>query len=237
MHGRRALAAAAAAGLLVSLFAPWYRESIAARGLAGLETMTLTRSGWDAFSFTEGLVLVVAVVALALVAAVPGAAGHEDRGRLRLSGAIVAALGAFAFVVVLVRLSSAPGTTRDALVDTIVSLRWGIFLALGSSALLAISGLRLIRAPRSGEERAPDPAPRGDPAAWPTRRPARSGRPATRADRAPRNARSNRPPRAERPDRSPRVERPSRTERARPARGAERPRSEEEPTGWLDLPD
>ena len=38
MHGRRALAAVAAAGLLVSLFAPWYRDSVVAHGLHGLRT-------------------------------------------------------------------------------------------------------------------------------------------------------------------------------------------------------
>ena len=254
MHGRRALAAAAAAGLLISLFAPWYHESIVARGLTGLRTMTLTRSGWDAFSFTEAVVLVVAIVALGLVAAVPVTAGPEGRGRLRLSGAIIAALGAIAFVVVLVRLSSAPGTTRHALDVTMVAIRWGIFLALGSSAALAIAGLRLIRAP--GPDAA-DPVRRTRPAR--PMRPAHSDRQARpgRSDRAPR---PGRPPRSDRvaprsdrvPPRSDRV-RPSgarsddraasptpaagRTERTRPARRPDRPRWEDQATGWLDLPD
>jgi hypothetical protein len=222
MHGRRALAAAAAAGLLISLFAPWYRESIVARGLTGLRTMTLTRSGWDAFSFTEGLVLVVAIVALVLVAAVPVAAGPEGHRRLRLSGAILAALGAIAFVVVLVRLSSAPGTTRHALDDTMVAIRWGIFLALGSSAVLAVAGLRLIRVP------GPDSAS--------SVRAARSGR----SDRQSRPGRSDRvrPSGARSDGRAPSpTPAARRTERARAARHTERPRWEDQGTGWLDLPD
>jgi hypothetical protein len=249
MHGRRALAAAAGAALLISLFAPWYRETIVARGLTGLRTMTVTRSGWEAFSFTEALVLVVAVLALVVVTAVPVAAAPAGRPRLRLSGVLVAVLGTIAFVVVLARLSTAPGTTRDTLSATMVAIRWGIFLALGSSALLAVSGLRLIRAPRSGEEPAPSPARRGDRAGWPASPPTRSQRPAGRGDRAPGAARPDRAPRSSRPDRAPRTprsdraprtsraERPSRPERPRPTRHADRPRWEEEPTGWLDLPD
>ena len=248
MHGRRALAAAAAAGLLISLFAPWYRESIVARGLTGLRTMSLTRSGWDAFSFTEGFVLVVAIVALVLVAAVPLARADEDRGRLRLAGTVIAALGAIAFVVVLVRLSSAPGTTRHAFAATMVAVRWGIFLALGSSALLAVAGLRLIRVP------GPDAAvsARRSRAARPGRpdRPSRPGR----TDRAARPARSDRGQRTARAPRSDRVPRPRpsgarseggapaptparRAERPRPSRHADRPRWEDQATGWLDLPD
>jgi hypothetical protein len=242
MHGRRALAAAAAVVLLISLFAPWYRESIVARGVTGLRTMTFTRSGWSAFSSTEVLVLIVAVVALVIVAAAPVAAGDARSGRLRMSGAIIAALGAIAFVVVLVRLTTAPGTTGHALADTMVAVRWGIFLALGSSAVLAVAGLRLIGAPgpdvaapvRRGRRPRPDPA-------------ARSGR----ADRVAAPARSDRTPRPGRPPRADRV-RPSggrtegrvpspaparRSERPRPARHADRPRWEDQATGWLDLPD
>jgi hypothetical protein len=258
MHGRRALAAAAGSALLISLFAPWYRETIVARGLTGLRTMTVTRSGWEAFSFTEALVLVVAVLALVVVTGVPVAAAPEGRPRLRLSGVLVGVLGTIAFVVVLARLWTAPGTTRDTLSATMVAIRWGIFLALGSSALLAVSGLRLIRAPRSGEEPAAGPARRGDRPGWPASPPTRSQRAAGRDDRAPGAARPDRAPRSSRPDRAPRssrpdraprtpradrgprtsrAERPSRPERPRPTRHADRPRWEEEPTGWLDLPD
>ena len=78
MHGRRAFAATAAAGLLVSLFAPWYRETVVAPGLTGLRTLTLTRSGWQAFSATELLILVVGVLTLLITIGVrsdvPGAA-------------------------------------------------------------------------------------------------------------------------------------------------------------------
>src|ERR1700728_638163 len=110
MHGRRLFAAAAAAGLLVSLFAPWYRETVVARGVSGLRTLTMTRSGWQAFSATELLILVVAGLSLLIVIGMPrDDPGSRAPGRPRLSGVGVAALGAIAFVVVLVRLTTAPG--------------------------------------------------------------------------------------------------------------------------------
>lgn len=226
MHGRRALAAAAAAGLLISLFAPWYRDSVVARGLTGLETMTLTRTGWDAFSFTEGLVLIVAVISLVVVAAVPISAADEGDSRRRLAGALVAALGTFAFVVVLVRLTTAPGTTRHALDATMVSVRWGMFLALGCGALLAVAGMRLIRvqAPDTvGSTRGtrPSRSPRGS-------RPSRPSRP----DRPPRPGRTDRAARPARPDRVPRHGRAPRSERV-----ADRALWEDQATGWLDLGD
>jgi hypothetical protein len=259
MHGRRALAAAAAAGLLISLFAPWYRESVVARGLTGLRTMTLTRSGWDAFSFTEALVLVVAALVLVLVAVV--AVGDRDggRGRPRLAGAIVAALGAIAFLVVLIRLVSAAGTTRHELAATMVSVRWGIFLALGCSAVLTAAGLRLLRvagADPADSARRRQPA-RRDRASRPGRTdpprrsasgrapraagPPRAARVAPRSDRvAPRPERL-RPsaPRADAraPSPSPSPSPARRRERPRPARRADRPRWEDQATGWLDLPD
>jgi hypothetical protein len=262
MDGRRVLAAAAAAGLLISLLAPWFRESIVARGLTGLRTMSLTRSGWDAFSLSEALVLVVAVVTLALVAAVPVGARDDDHGRLRLSGAIVTALGAIAFIVVLVRLASAPGTTRHALDATMVAVRWGIFLALGCSAALTVSGLRLIRVPGPDSAGAPRTRRGAD-----SPRPARRGR-AAGSDRASRPGRTNRAARPVGSERAPRAAgqlrsdrvpprpdrvRPSgaradvrapslppaarRTERPRPTRHDDRPRWEDQATGWLDLPD
>src|ERR1700721_2046905 len=101
MHGRRALAAAGAAGLLVSLFAPWYRETVVAPGVHGLRTLTLTRSGWQAFSATELLIVIVAALTLLVLV---GMRSDEQQpstpDRPRLSGVVVAALGAIAFGVV-----------------------------------------------------------------------------------------------------------------------------------------
>ena len=136
--------------------------------------------------------------------------------RLRLSGAIVAALGAIAFVVVLARLTTAPGTTKHALDETMVAIRWGIFLALACSAALTVAGLRLLRAPRELAR-----TPRAE------RAPRRER--ASRTDRPPRNsahpANSARPGKSARPAtfRAP-TARPGPTVRPSPTAGSRRPR-------------
>ena len=143
-------------------------------GRHGLRTLTLTRSGWQAFSATELLILVVAVLTLLVVIGMPlrrSARPARPTGR-DCRACVVAALGAIAFVVVLARLTTAPGTTKHALDETMVAIRWGIFLALACSAALTAAGLRLIRAPQHAAD-APDPsAPRR--AARPPRAPARA---------------------------------------------------------------
>jgi hypothetical protein len=241
MRGRRAFAAAAAAGLLVSLFAPWYRWTVVARGLHGLRTLTLTRSGWQAFSAPELVVLIVAVLTLLIAVATPSKVAQDGGpARLRLSGVVVAVLGAIAFVVVLARLTTAPGTTKHALGETMVAIRWGIFLALACGAALTASGLRLIRASQR--------------TATPVQRPGRAAR-ASRRERVPRSAREPQPGRTSRQDRARRPDRarppapatdgavPSPgavergRERTRPTRRSERPLWDEQATGWLDLPD
>jgi hypothetical protein len=207
MHGRGALDAAAAAGLLVSLFAPWYRETVVAPGVHGLRTLTLTRSGWQAFSATEVLILVVAALTLLVLIGMPSEdqqPGTTDRPRL--AGAVVAGLGAIALVVVLARLTMAPGTTKHALDETMVAIRWGIFLALACSAALTAAGLRLIRAPQH-TARAP--------------RPERTPR-AARPPRAERTSRAERMPRAERTARQERLPRPKRVPRTDRAPGPDR---------------
>jgi hypothetical protein len=240
MHGRRALAAAAAVGLLVSLFAPWYRWTVVAPGVHGLRTLTLTRSGWQAFSATELLVVVAAVLALVIAAGMPSDVPENGAPeRLRWPGVAIAVLGAIAFVVVLARLTTAPGTTKHALDETMVAIRWGIFLALACSAALTVAGLRLIRSPKLTATR----TERADRAARRTRR-ERLPRP----PREPRTARTPRQERASRPDRArsaaartdeivPSPGAPERRpERARSTRRADRPLWDEQP-GWFDLPD
>jgi MFS family permease len=227
MHGRRAFAAAAAAGLLVSLFAPWYRETVVAPGLHGLRTLTLTQSGWQAFSATELVILAVAV--LTLLAAITMPAGVPEDGapdRLRLFGVVVAVLGAIAFVVVLARLTTAPGTTKHTLAETMVAIRWGIFLALVCCAALTAAGLRLIRASQR--------------TATPVKRSGRAAR-ASRRERAPRSAREPRPGPTARQDRAARPDR-ARPEAAHsngmvPSPAAPEPRSERtRPTRRTDRP-
>jgi len=242
-HGRRTLAAAAAAGLLVSLFSPWYRETVVTRGLTGLRMLTLTRSGWQAFSFTELVVGVAAVLTLLVVIGMRRDAAEDGTsGGLRLSGIVIAALGAIAFVVVLVRLSTAPGTSRHALDDTVVAIRWGIFLAVACSAALVVTGLRLIRVPRTATERSHRRSGRerrragaGTGSEWPTRGADPESSRRQRGSDRPRRGRPSAPRTDGRvPSQAPAARRPERT---RPSRRSDGSRRDDQPTSWLDLPD
>ena len=58
----RQLAAAAAAGLCLTLFLPWYQETGFASGKK-LQTTSASLTGWHAFSWVEAAVLLVAVSA------------------------------------------------------------------------------------------------------------------------------------------------------------------------------
>ncbi len=212
--------------MLISLFAPWYRESVVARGVSGLETMTLTRTGWSAFGFTEAVVLIVALVALIVLAA----AGADRAARARACATIVTALGAIAFVVVLARLITAGTTSHGALSATMTSLRWGIFLALGTSALLSVGGLRLLAGARVPS--APPAAGRVSANAAATRRraPRSRARPAT-----PRGGPSAMPRRPVRPE-------PAPVPSSAPQSTSERPRGErarwdDQAGSWLDFPE
>jgi hypothetical protein len=203
-----------------------------------LRTLTLTRSGWQAFSATELVILVAGALALLVVIVMPR--NDPEDGAFdwrRLSGMVVAILGAIAFVVVLVRLTTAPGTTKHALDETMVAIRWGIFLGLVCSAALTAAGLQLIRAPQRTVERAEK-----------TARASRRER-VSRSPSRPRPSRTARQERAPRPERARPASTPAddaipspataerRTERTRPARRADRPFWDEQATGWVDLPD
>ncbi len=59
----RRLAAYACGGLFVTLFLPWYQETVVAVGRSASASLT----GWQAFSFVEGAVLLVAVAVLVLL--------------------------------------------------------------------------------------------------------------------------------------------------------------------------
>jgi len=242
-HGRRTLAAAAAAGLLVSLFAPWYRETVVTRGLTGLRMLTLTRSGWQAFSFTELVIAAAAVLALLVMIGMRrDAAQVGTPGGVRLSGIVVAALGAVAFVVVLTRLATASGTSRHALDDLVVATRWGIFLALACSAALVVTGLRLIRVPKPATERPHRRPARQRRSAgasaggeWPTRGADPESPSRQRGSDRPRRGRSTAPrPDGRVPSRAPAARR---SEQPRPPRRADGSRRDDQPTSWLDLPD
>jgi hypothetical protein len=159
LPGERRLASLAALGLVVTLFLPWYQETVIASGGSALRSASASLTGWGAFSFVEAALLLVAggVLVLLFVRA-EGAAFHVPGG----DGGVITAAGLWACVLILWRLFDKEGTTVHGQYTTTSGIEWGIFFALGVAGLLAYAGVQIRRAhepepPLPGESEAQTP--------------------------------------------------------------------------------
>jgi hypothetical protein len=161
-HAHR-LAAGGAAALFVTLFLPWYHETVVSARHAASASVT----GWGAFSFVEAVVLLVAAGVLLLMFW-----QGEGRGiRLpTLEGGVIIAAGAFTFVLVIWRMIDKPTFQLSGTGTAISGVDWGIFVALAMAAFVAYAGNRIrtgaasagaARGGRAGQA-APDEQPTGD---------------------------------------------------------------------------
>jgi hypothetical protein len=152
----RRVAAGAAVGLFVTLFLPWYQETVIAPGKSSaLESASATLSGWAAFSFVEAAVLLVAAAVLTLLfQRAEGRAFHLPGG----DGWVITAAGAWTCVLVIWRIFDRSGTTSHGTFATTSGIEWGIFIALAVAGLLAYAGWR-IRAAHRPEPPLPGEAP------------------------------------------------------------------------------
>jgi hypothetical protein len=137
-------AGAAAVALFLTLFLPWYSHPVASlRGGTAADKV----SGFEAFSFVEAAVLVVAAAILYLLYA-----RSEQRG-FHLPGgdgwAVTVAGGWVAFLLVW-RLFDKPNFTPGP-----VGIEWGLFVALVVAAVIVAMGQRM-RAAHAPEP--PNPA-------------------------------------------------------------------------------
>jgi hypothetical protein len=191
-HERR-LAAYAAVGLFVSLFLPWYQETVIAPIRAtSLQSASVTITGWGAFSFVEAAVLLVAVGVLTLLAQrAEGRAFHLPGG----DGWVITAAGFWTCVLVIWRIFDKQGTSVHGAGATTSGIEWGIFVALAIAGFLTYAGSRIRLAQRPEPplpgEQDPPPAP-----AFPPPSP-----PASRGEEAP--LRRPRPVRADDPPTTP----------------------------------
>jgi hypothetical protein len=154
----RRLAAIAAIGLFLSLFLPWYQETVIASSTTpALRSASASITGWGAFSFVEAAVLLVAVGVLVLLfARADGKAFHVPFG----DGGVILAAGVWTCLLIIWRIFDKEGTTGHGQYATTSGIEWGIFIALGIAALLAYAGSRIRRAhepepPLPGEQPAP----------------------------------------------------------------------------------
>ena len=136
----RRLAAFASLGLFVTLFLPWYQETVIARGVTNLRSLSDSLTGWGAFSFVEAAVLLVAAgVLILLFVRAEGRAFHVPGG----DGGVVTAAGAWACVLILWRMFDKEGTTGHGLYTTTSGIEWGIFVALAVAGVLTYAGSRI----------------------------------------------------------------------------------------------
>ncbi len=154
LPGDRRLAALAAVGLFVTLFLPWYQETVIATGVTSLRSVSASLTGWGAFSFVEAAVLLVAAGVLTLLfVRAEGQAFHVPGG----DGGVITAAGVWTCVLIVWRMFDRQGTTGYGHYATTFGIDWGIFIALGVAVLLTYSGTRIRKAHR------PEPALPGEP--------------------------------------------------------------------------
>ncbi|MGO9973797.1 MAG: hypothetical protein ACLP01_13525 [Solirubrobacteraceae bacterium] len=155
----RRLAAIACCGLFLSLFLPWYQETVFASGAQPKSLLSASASltGWGAFSFVEAAVLLVAVGVLVLLfERAEGRAFHLPGG----DGSVITAAGGWTCLLVIWRIfdksgaTSGTATTSRATYASISGIEWGIFVALALAGLLTYAGTR-IRSARQPEPQLP----------------------------------------------------------------------------------
>jgi len=167
----RRLAVGASVGLLLTLFLPWYQDTVIASGASGAASLRLASAsitGWGGFSFVEAAVLLVAAGVLVLLfIRAEGRAFHVPGG----DGGVITAAGFWTCVLILWRIfdkSGAHGDHGQYLTST--GIEWGILIALGVAGFLAYAGTRIRFAhepepPLPGERSAPRRASRSAAAA------------------------------------------------------------------------
>ncbi len=215
LPSERKLAAGAAFGLFLSLFTPWYQETVIASGATpALRSASASLTGWGAFSFVEAAVLLVAFGVLVLLfVRAEGKAFHVPGG----DGAVITAAGIWTAVLIVWRMFDKEGTTGHGQYATTAGIEWGIFVALAVAVLLAYAGTRIKGAhepepPLPGERRRDGEMPEAD-QLWADRPAATRPAPAAR-ERSPAQAPAT-------PDRTPPHEiRPHRARVARDSRSA-----------------
>ncbi|MCU0257882.1 MAG: hypothetical protein MUC84_11805 [Solirubrobacteraceae bacterium] len=126
LFAEQRLAAIAAAGLLVSLFLPWYTET----AVRGGQKTTYSLNPFESWGFVELSVALVALGVLALVVA------RGERRAFHLpfgDGIVILAAGAWVLFLVFYRSVDSPGD----------GVTWGLLVAFVFAALLAGAGWRM----------------------------------------------------------------------------------------------
>jgi hypothetical protein len=136
----RRLAALACLGLFLTLFLPWYQETVFANGVSSLRSASSSLTGWGAFSFVEAAVLLVAAAVLILLfTRAEGQAFHVPGG----DGGVITAAGFWTCILIVWRIFDKEGTSRHDQIAYTSGIEWGIFVALGVAAVLTWAGSQI----------------------------------------------------------------------------------------------
>jgi hypothetical protein len=136
----RRLAALACVGLFLTLFLPWYQETVFANGVTSLRSASSSLTGWGAFSFVEAAVLLVAAAVLILLfSRAERQAFHVPGG----DGGVITAAGLWTCILIIWRIFDKEGTSRHDQIAYTSGIEWGIFVALGVAAVLTYAGSQI----------------------------------------------------------------------------------------------
>jgi hypothetical protein len=138
------LAGAAALALFLTMLLPWYQQNavVSAPRAAPLQSRNL--NAFQAFSFIEAAVLLVAAAVIFLLyARAEGREFHLPGS----DGAVVMAAGMWTALLLVIRLFDKPGISSHGIAAN-VGVQWGIFFALAAAGLLSYAGSRMRAARR-----------------------------------------------------------------------------------------
>ena len=137
------LAGAAAIALFLTLFFPWYQETVVNARRAASASV----SGWGAFSLVEFFVLLVVAGVLFVLFRRGEGRGTGSPSR---DGLPILVAGIFACVLVVWRIFDKQTVQVKGPGTAISGIEWGIFIALAAAALLAYAGHRIRTGDRAG---------------------------------------------------------------------------------------
>jgi hypothetical protein len=149
------IAAASGIALLIALFLPWYGVDVNVAGFSASESV----NAWEAMSFIDILLFLVALVAIGVpVARATGSLPEDVPGSL-----LILAAGGLGVLLVLFRLIDIPGPDVPSVAESSVDFgrKIGVFVGLVATAGIAYGGWRAnAESPaESTPAAAPPPAP------------------------------------------------------------------------------
>ena len=136
---RRIVAVGAVALAVFMFFFNWYGGSVTGLPIgAHLVGATVSTTGWQTFTVSRWVWLLTVVVALGSVVVL--SSGYEDDGPLPLR-ALVAALGALASALIVIRILHHPGpSVSGTAVHISYGIKTGIWLGLVAALAIALGG-------------------------------------------------------------------------------------------------